>query len=120
MQVVGKYEIVEYAYKTNDEMVKHNEAMESDGWRRNEIFVDTKERLCSRYVRTILSERKLVKDTIKGVSADRVVIKCYDKVIYNDTLDSLRKGERIGDRLLWGRTVMSQSEQNKILTLVVQ
>lgn len=120
MQVIGRYEIIEYAYKTNDELEKHSNTMSKDGWNQSEIFIDTKERLCVRYTRAQLSERKLVKDVIKGVSADRVVIKCFDKVIYNDSLEFLTNGIRVSDRLLWGRVVISASEQSKILTLVVQ
>lgn len=120
MQLIGKYEIVEYAYKTHDEMLKHQEVLNAGGWKQDSVFIDTKTQLCAKYIKTGVSECQYVKDVITGVSANRVVIKCFDKIIYNDLLEYLVKGERVMDRLLQDRLVISQSVQNGILTLVVQ
>ena len=119
MQLIGKAEVVTYAYTSYEEMHRHLRTMQKDGWLKESDFVGTDNAFCVVYRRDTMQSEQTIKDLLRGVTAPRVIVKSYDKELYNDTADMLVKGMRISDRLLWDKVVLSYALDNNILTIMV-
>lgn len=120
MQVIEKYEGITYKYKTKEEFVSHKESMLKAGWEFVEVFVIGNTDICARYKKVAMTDINKVKDIVKMSNAEHIVIKSsFGKVLYSDDKEFLIKNVRISDRLLCKKDVLSYSEQNGILTVVV-
>ncbi len=120
MYLLRKYQTVTYSYDSAKEYMEHREQLQDTGWHFDNATLDVQNRLCATYSSILDSAMETVRQAIDKSKSAVVVIKCGNKVLFNDTIEFLRQETRISDRILCEKVVISKNEANQVLTLVVQ
>lgn len=120
MHLLRKYQTVTYGYDSAKEYIGHREQLQDAGWRFDNAILDAQNRLCATYSSILDGATETVRQAIDKSKSTVVVIKCGNKVLFNDTIEFLRQETRISDRILCEKIVISKNEVNQVLTLAVQ
>ena len=118
--LINEVNTVCYSYKNYTEFLEHRVTMENSHWVFEDIFSDNNDILCARYTKVIKSRTKTVRDIVTNCHSKTVVIVTKDgEVLYNDKVIDLLTPNVIGNNLLLRRTVLTYTEQNDIIKVVV-